>query len=201
MSPRGGLLLLAIAASVVGITAACGEHAVTAPKTSVPLVTKRYVDDAFVLLRKFDLRAVVPNLPPIVRGGWNENGYVVVAQQPEAGNRVRAGTAVSLTLEPSLNMGGPWPPPPRYVVVPDVYRWAVDAAFGQVTDPSRGLVATIKDADPGSTRPFRDGLQVVKIQPTAGSRVRSGTEVILTVRRFGLTSCPGAPRDSCVAWA
>jgi hypothetical protein len=185
MSLRSGLSLLVILASVVGIGAACGGHAVTAPKTSVPRVTNRYVDDAFVLLRKFNLRAVVPNLPPVVRGGWNESGYVVVAQRPDAGSRVHASAAVSLTLELSLNLGGPWPAPPRYVVVPDVYRWAVDAAFGQVTNPARGLVATIKDGDPGSTRSFREGLQVVKIQPTAGSRVRSGTEVILTVRRFG----------------
>lgn len=185
MSPGSGLRLLATAGCVVGISAACGGHAATARTTTVPRVTHSYVDDAFVLLRKSDLRAVVPDLPPIRRGGWNENGYVVVAQRPDAGSRVRAGTAVGLTLASSLNLGGPWPPPPRYVVVPNVYRWAVDAAYGRVTAPGRGLVATIKDGDPGSTRPFRDGLLVVRIQPAAGSRVRSGTEVILTVQRFG----------------
>ena len=43
-----------------------------------------------------------------------------------------------LTLELSLNLGGPWPSPPRYVVVPDVNRRAVDAAYGEVTAPGRG---------------------------------------------------------------
>jgi len=153
--------------------------------TVVPDLAPGSLDHAMLLLQGRELQALVESLPRVERGSWNENGYVVTGQSPAAGRRVRVGTPVRLSLGVSLNGGGPWRRPPNYTYVPEVRAWSVNAAYGALTSPLRGLTVTIRDADASRTHSFTQGILVLRTLPAAGSRVRSGSDVVLVVKRFG----------------
>jgi hypothetical protein len=173
---------------ILGVVAACvlvGCGSAT-PHTSVrvPRLSPGYIDQAMERLRAVGLKAAVDSLPPIRRGSWNHNGYVVTNQSPRAGAEVGKGTAVRLTLGLSLNASGPWPDPPNYAVVPDVGGWSLNVAYITLTAPNLGLLATVRDGDySAELQPFTRGLIVTRTVPQAGTKVRSGTEVVLVVTR------------------
>jgi beta-lactam-binding protein with PASTA domain len=167
------------------LVSGCGAAGTASRTTVVPRLTPGYLDDAMALLQQRELPAVVASLPRVERGSWNENAYVVTRQAPAPGARVPVGTPVRLTLGISLNGGGPWRAPPKRTTVPDVRSWTINAAFGAVTSPLRGLRATIQDGDAARTHSFTEGILVVRSIPQAGSRVPAGTNVVLIVKRFG----------------
>lgn len=172
----------AVALCLVALLAACGDVGGAKPTVRVPRLSG-YLDDAMQRLQAAQLDAVVESLPPIRRGSWNQNGYVVTGQTPAPGVRVRAGSSVRLRLGVSLNMGGPWSAPPAMTTVPQVSGWSLNTAYQVVSAPMRDLLVTVRDGDHDSRRPFIRGILVADTLPHAGTRVRSGTEVVLVVKR------------------
>jgi beta-lactam-binding protein with PASTA domain len=172
MRARTALVAAVLAAALGGCSSNHGG-AVSTRYTTVPDVAPSYPGAAVRSLHTADLVAVIPTLPPVLRGGPGGNGYAVRSQSPAPGSRVPAGTAVTLRLAYSANGGGPWTFAKR-LTVPDVRGRPVETAYRLAADA--GLLVTLR----AGGLPLHE-MDVRSQSRPAGETVETGTEILLVL--------------------
>jgi beta-lactam-binding protein with PASTA domain len=159
---------LAEVGSTVTITVSTGRERVEVPK-----LTGLDREEATSALSDAGLKANV------VEKDSDEDPNTVLQQDPPPGTRVVAGTAVTITVARE----------PQQVEVPDVTGQDEGAAVNAISDAH--LSARTRDKEVAS--PDQDGV-VLRQNPSAGRKVKRGSQVIVTIGRFNpdLNPDPGA---------
>jgi beta-lactam-binding protein with PASTA domain len=132
--------MLALGLVVLTAVAGCGSES---KDTAVPEVVPLYVQDAVAKLERAGLRASILSAPEITEASLGINGYAVATQDPQPGVLVSRGSAVRLTLNPSVN-GGPGGVGPAGHV-PDLVGLDVNRALGLAG--AQGLLVTVRPLD------------------------------------------------------
>jgi beta-lactam-binding protein with PASTA domain len=141
--------------------------------TVVPDVRGLHLAAAFDAIRDADLRPVLIGLPTLKTTG--NMGYVIAAQEPEAGVAVERGTRVALAATTRLlTFGSFWGPDVAAPEspVPDLVGVDVERAIAQIT--GEGFIGVVFQPERGVEQP-----NVSRQEPAPGQPVERFREVAL----------------------
>ena len=152
--------LAALVVLAAGVAAFMVWRSSNADLVSVPSVTRRLQVDAQRMLEDAKLVARVVEVP----GPDDQTKGLVIAQDPQAGAQVPAGSTVTL----SVNSG------PSKATIPDVTGQKIDSAVQQLRD--LGFTNVTPTADPSEPLDA-EASTVTKVNPTIGTSVTIETPI------------------------
>lgn len=168
--------------AIIGCSASLTSCSNSGTNVVVPRsAANAYPAEASAALCRVGLHPRYLRAPALVQADVNINGYAVTSLSPGAGEKVRSGSVVDVTLNPSVNGGPPLLGPRPRSAVPGVMGLDVNKALREIT--TLGLHANVIATTPTGT------LTVTGVIPAPGTTVPGGSTVIVHVGTVGSDAC------------